>query len=56
MSTSGTSTTNTPARDNLLSALGADANQMVGQIMQSLGVDASQARLDTTTTNLVNRF
>ena len=27
-----------------MNALGADANQMVGQIMRSLGVDASQAR------------
>ena len=27
-----------------MNSLGADANQMVGQIMRSLGVDASQAR------------
>ena len=33
-----------PGRDQLMNALGADANQMVGQIMRSLGVDASQAR------------
>ena len=33
-----------PGRDQIMNALGADANQMVGQIMRSLGVDASQAR------------